>query len=537
MMTKFEQDISRELQAAASRIGVPPGEPGTVMRAGRVRQRRHHAAVAGAAFVTGAALVTGVLAAKTHDPARTKVEFGSDPTGSSLPAAPEKLTWRTAPATNGFDFVTAMSAGSGALYAVSTAPGIVTSGNARPFLYRSGDGANWTPLPGAGAAASVADVAASGNSLYTVGTGTATAAVGGAVTVSASGDAGSSFSHVELPLDLSVKNPAVTVQSVQPKIAAGPGGVVVAVAASFLLNPAEVDPSAGSATAWTTSPAGVELLGPENQSACGPGQALQPQKFGPAAGAFSPVTTPPSATASPAVRSVTCFGSDDRPVRTIPAADAYPVAATLSWAQLGMSAQAAAAMQGQPFVFFSADGSHFREVASPALLDYGMALAAGPSGFALVTEAGVSESPDGQSWSAPLPYPDSVETTYGAGFVNGNLVVIAGGQSSQAALDLVDGTWQTTPLPATPFSVAFGPLGVAAVGTSGGQAGSNPAWQAMFSPDGRNWTSQPLEALTGVAVSQAVVAVTSAAVVVTVTRQPADATKPAAQLALIGTPA
>jgi hypothetical protein len=57
----------------------------------------------------------------------------------------------------------------------------------------------------------------------------------------------------------------------------------------------------------------------------------------------------------------------------------------------------------------------------------------------------------------------------------------------------------------------------------------------MFSPDGLRWKSQPLAALTGGPVSQAVVSMTSSTAVVTVTRPPTDPTKPAAQLALIGT--
>lgn len=538
MNTDFEARIASDLRDASRRITLPGGDPGRAMARGRRRLRRQQAGAAAAAFAAGAALVSGLLVARTHGSPHTTVRLDPTLAGPAHgPAGGAPLSWRVAPATSGLYAVTALSDGSGSLYAVSTSPG-VSGGNVPSVLYRSADGKTWTPVHVANQpAAGIADVSATGNSLYTVATGPATASVAGgeAVTVGDSTDGGSNFSRVDLPLDLTSSTGALTVRYVGPHVAAGPHGVVVAVAASVNLDLSQVDPAAGPAPAWTTSAAGVEVLGAERAGACGAGESTTPP---------GPLDAPPTTTASAAagpVRSASCYDSTGKVVRSIPVQGAYPVTATIPWSHLGVSAQAARAIQAQPLVFYSSDGKNFQQVQLPPVTDSGMDLVAGPQGFALLTDGGVTLSADGRAWSTPVALPGGFTSSASAGFVAGRLLVFGTAAHGPEVISPDANGWDSTPLATTPDSVAFGPLGVAVAGvmTQPADGSGPPAWAVSFSTDGTTWTTQPLGALVGGPVGQAVAAVSASNVVVTVTRPPLNAAggSPASQVAVIGTPA
>jgi hypothetical protein len=221
------------------------------------------------------------------------------------------------------------------------------------------------------------------------------------------------------------------------------------------------------------------------------------------------------------------------------------VTARYTWSRLGISPQAAQALQAQLLVFQSRDGSHFTQVSIPASVQgYGMQLAYGSDGYAIVTDNAAILSADGRTWSAPIALPPASNGVFGAGYVDGHLTVVGstdGPGNSTAAFVLDGASWTTTLLPVNVMSVSFGPLGVAAVGFESPDGAAQSQWSVTFSRDGTRWSTESLNTLSAGSVAQAVAAVGPSTVVVTVTRPSANPTAvpatPSAQVAVIGTPA
>ena len=475
-MSDFDKHISQQLRAGAEQIRLPAGNAASVMARGRKRQRRFQTAVAGVAFVAGAGMVTGLLATRSSSTPHTTVQM--QPSATVQPAAQlsARLAWRVAPATSGLNTATNLSDGTGPIYAVSTAPGFSAVGDVPSVLYRSTDGASWTEVSGASnQSVSIADVSSDGaNALYTVGTGPLNASVDGPATVvvSSSANRGATFNGVDLPIDLRAPAGSLKVEALAPEVAAGPQGVVVAVApaVSFDLSKTPAAASLTSASAWVATPQGIEVLGTERPGACGAGQSIKPPTStfaqlkakaakGAAAAAAAagdaivrkiPTTPPPTAPASTnQIYGASCYASSGSGnlVRNIAIPAAYPVLGTYSWGQLAVSTQTAEALQGQPLVFFSTDGKHFAQVTVPSSLQgTGMYLTSGAGSFALATDSGAIESTDGRNWSAPVPLPASAEGNFGAGFVAGRLVLIAGYGQTSAAFILTGSTWSVSAL-------------------------------------------------------------------------------------------
>ncbi|MGH9154889.1 MAG: hypothetical protein ACRD1K_03345 [Acidimicrobiales bacterium] len=107
-----------------------------------------------------------------------------------------------------------------------------------------------------------------GDRLYAVGTGQATAAVGGRpvsdLLVGWSDDAGRSFQRSRLPVDLAAVAARTTRFSVgESEVAAGPTGTVVVARLYAQLNLNGLLPAGATApNGWATSATGVDLLGP-----------------------------------------------------------------------------------------------------------------------------------------------------------------------------------------------------------------------------------------------------------------------------------
>jgi hypothetical protein len=198
----------------------------------------------------------------------------------------------------------------------------------------------------------------------------------------------------------------------------------------------------------------------------------------------------------------------------------------------------AASIGGKTLAFYSSDGIHYRQVNLPAVTPGGLAVAAGPSGFAAVVGTSVLESGNGSNWRMAPALSADTQAITGAGYVDGRLVLVgqAGASGAGTAYVATSGGWTVTPLPVAPYQVSFGPLGVAAVGLTPGT--SAETWEVIFSRDGQHWSNNSLPALSHVQLQDAGVVVGQNQVDVTLTKaSSAPNTGPAPQIGLIGTPA
>jgi hypothetical protein len=550
-MPDLDRFLYDHLRAASARVDLPAGDAGAVMARGRVRRRRRRGA---AALVAVAAVgsVTGALLDRAQPHHVTNVSTGLP---AASPPASDRLALRVVPLHSGLSYVTSLSSsGGGVEYAVSTAPGTV-GGLGPGVLYRSSDGLTWTVVNDS-QGLSLGDIAVTGNRVYSVGTGTATAAVGSPIfaAIQSGTTTGTTWQKAVLPLDLG-SPPGLSVIDEVVKVGAGPTGVLAVVGVNATINLHPLLPAGVAAGPWAATAQGVELLGVEHPSPCGPGQSADPpvSKGGPipkGGKVVTPTTSASSQTssASEQVTGVSCYGTDKSSptYRTLSPETAYPVLGTYTWSQLHVTPDLAAALQGRPVAFFASDGKHFAPVSLPAgVLSSQMSISAGPTGFVLVgTASGTAnglaavQSDDGKDWTAAPPLPGAADSIIGAGLVGGHVVVIAGtNQSGSQAFTLNGNGWTVAQVPGSVSAVGFGPLGVAAVATTG-QSKSSNTWQVLFSRNGTAWSAASLTALVGDAINPANVSVGASQVVVTVTqapRQPAIPATPATQVAVVGT--
>ena len=584
-MPDLDRYLYDQLRAHAAGVDVPVGDVDAVMARGR--HRRHRRAGASLlAVVAAAGTVTGVVVSNSSSGGSGQLSVGSP---TSLPAAAgTQLSWRVVPARAGLSGVTSLSSSGEIAYAVSTAPGVVPAGNQLAAqLYRTADGLSWTTATGP-TGLSTAGVAVEGNRVYTVGTGPAQAATGasGATTaaVSWTDNGGGTWQSSALPIDLPAPAGAVTVNDEALNVAAGPKGVVASVAINTSVDLSKLKSGVSAKTLWTANANGVEVLGPRFSSQCGfsvatapnafrhlPGAPLTPSQAAAAAAKLRTAYTrqiagtgPKSGVGPPAVaRSgnlsglydatakapmgqisslVPCVGASGKVTRYVPADQAYRVVKTYSWSQLKIGSQLAIALQGEPLVFYSSDGTKFQQVSVPA----GIALVnvtATPGGFAMLGSTAdgsgmpvVLQSADGRNWTAArFGLPVGATQASVIGDVDNHLVVLGQTNAAAVAYTLTAGGWQTTTLPVGYQAVSFGAIGVALVGVS--PSGDPGSWQVMFSRDGVHWSSASLVRLSGGSVDDANVLVGASQVVVTTTRQSSVKSGPQPQLQLVGTPA
>jgi hypothetical protein len=560
-MPDLDRYLYDQLRAQAAGVDVPAGDVHAVM--GRGRRHRHRRAGASVlAVMAVAGTVTGLVVSNASGGRPAQISIGAPTSAPAVGSA--RLTWRVVPTTAGLSDLASLASSGSISYAVSTAPGVAAAGNeAVQQLYRSADGLSWTTATGP-TGLSATGVAVDGNHVYAVGTGPVTAATGvsGAETaaVSWTDNGGGSWQNSVLPVDLHAPAGDVTVDGESVNVAAEPKGVVAAVTINATADLSRLVPGVSAKTLWTTDAKGVEVLGAQVSSQCGLGAGgkqsapLKPRVAftvkannpRPAAGLRQKLrgvfaATPPFSEGP--LTTVPCVGPGGQQTHFVPADRAYRVVKTYSWSQLNIRGQVEQVLQGQPLVFFSSDGTHFRQVSLPAGAAGQAYVTATPGGFAMETPGVdgpplVMQSVDGQHWTpAPFSLPGATTGTSAIGYVDGHLVVVGATQTSTVAYTLLSDGWQTAPLPWNVMGVSFGPLGVAVVGMS--ENGAPGSWQVLFSRNGLQWSSASLVNLSGGAVGNANVVVRANQVVVTVTRPAAGQPSggPPGQVQVVGTPA
>ncbi|MFS8585599.1 MAG: hypothetical protein FWJ72_10985 [Acidimicrobiia bacterium] len=537
MNTMTEDRISRYLAARAAALDLPPGElDAVVRRAGR--RRRHRRALAAAAAVA----VVGVSAAVVlpgDDPRPTDVAVRPAGEGGEVVASP--LDWSVVEASSGLGFVSGpgtVAADDGAVYALSTAPGVREVESPRPpaTLYRSADGAEWSPvaLP---ADFWPAAVASAGERVYAVGT----APAGGGVTdrLATSADGGATWETLEVGsglADLLARHPGELLPGTQ-SVAVHDGTVVVTATVHGDLDlesrvPGGL-PADGHSVEITAD--GVVVT----PAACGDGWAV-PRGADPRRPEVDEAGPPPG----------------PPPSACDPEAPAQP--ATYTWDELGVDDELRdIVLHGRTLVAVSAGGDGF----TPVDLGDGLAggiVVAGDDGFTLFAVRGgtpgspdsatteVHRSADGVSWT---PAGELDGRLMSAGVVDGRPAAAVADLTGGAAIWTADGSggwWSVDPRtavddPETSVStVAFGPLGWAAVVNPPVDEHGGRAWRpaVVHSLDGRAISTVPLDELVDPAdLGGLDVSVTADAVLVRVTA-PDDGDPGAApvQRVVVGTP-
>ena len=448
-MIDLEERLTRHLRGEADAMVVPAVGARAVVERARRRFARRRAV---AALVTVGVVTTSVVAVVHRPTPKDRIEVKV--TGSSTPDAsgpavlvPSKLHWQTVADARGL-LGARVHRHSGALYAVATAPGQAPVGEQPKTMgYTSADGITWTPHDFGDRW--IADLDGSGSRVYAVGTAAATAPidpkthVGDAVVLRSDGGA---WQTTVLPLDLrSLATKARTLAGrsmvgvSEASVAAGPAGVLVAFNVV-----ADIDLMA-------ILPSGTTLTGPVVYKAAG----VELHDAGRTAAAGE--SSSPSTTEG--------FG---------------PVVATYTYAQLGIDAGLAAAMQGELRFFFSADGITFIPVDVPHPVDAqylrATVMATDAGYLTTIQSAGVSgretfsvyESTDGQAWTKvdlPGGYPQAI------GQLGGQLALVGEGPSlvrvgsgGPVTIDLRAISRQAMGTGAYVSSAAIGPTGVAFVG-------------------------------------------------------------------------
>ena len=395
--------FDNQLQRHAATMSVPPGDVEAVMARGR-RRRRRQRALAGASTATAVGVLAAtIIIATHHGPASTQVAS----TGPTQPTAPATtLTWRVVDPTSALGATTALTS-SAPLYALSTAPGVADPTSAR-VIYRSADGLEWSQTSGPNGLY-VSDLAAHGSQLYAVGTGAATAAVGGrnlpGFAVAWSADRGRTW-HTRRVADRHAGDLLGHHRSstAEINVASGAKGTVVVAALGAQLDlPRFLPAGVRVPNGWTVTATGVDLLA-RATATCPAGTAApsgapapsgqvdvvpcMPGGTGPAAMLKRlPLTTPNAGTSAtpktlpqvgpnavthvgpsavtPGTPGATALGAPFDATQVTPQA-AYGVSHSYTWAQLGVSADVERAVLGAPFVYYSANGTTFTPVTLPA---------------------------------------------------------------------------------------------------------------------------------------------------------------------------
>ncbi len=551
-MTNLDRQLHDHLQASASALKVPPGNlEGVVARTRTRRRRQGLAAITAVTLFAGA--VTGIALARSGDHHPVTVAAAG---ASAAPAPPRAgdvgLVWQKVDPHSALGYTNSITAG-GSLYALSTAPGVTDPTTAFPGrqIYRSTDGVNWATAAGP-ADAFISDLAASGDQLYAVGTGAATAPTAGSlssVVVDGSPDRGANWHQVRLPIDVSaIQAGTLGGHNQTVHVAANAKGVlVVAQMAGDLDVTKFLPPGVTAPHGWVLTADGVDLLGAINNPACPAGMTDSPPgRKGPSTtvAPVGPFASGGSSTPGP-VPDTTCWSTaaatspKSGPTAVIPALADHAILRSFTWAQLGVSGDLLQAAQGQPFVFFSADGKTFHSVAIADLprQTFLVQVATSDDSFVLAANSTQSvpgvgqeflwQSADGVSWAAtPAPPADQAGPS-AVGYLAGRLTLVSGDTLTGPSIaTLGPGGWSESSLTSlvgptsagaevSAVSGAVGPFGVAVVvmvaarasASSSGNiavtrpsdpsAPSAPETSLLVSRDGVTWSHENLSQLAG----------------------------------------
>ena len=554
-----EPEVERRLGAAARAYELPAGDVDAVLRRGRRRATSRHRALAA---VSIAALVGATLAGvdRLGGDAETNVASGTGVVRGEV-----GVVWRQVSPASGLGYSSAADANA-PLYALSTAPGQadLRAGAVPPrVVWRSEDGVEWTALSALDQDLFLSDLSADGDRVYAVGTGPATAAVGARRPVSPllvgwSDDGARTWQRTRLPLDLD----AIAARSlrsgvVDTEVAAGPHGTVVVGVLDAALDVTAALPAGATAPhGWSSTAAGVDLLGPDRGPVCPEGTS-PPKDDGPA---------PDVGQAPGEAQPLWCMRDDDeRPVMVTPQ-DARGVTASYSWAELGVDGDLLRAVRRQPVAYFAPPGSdRFERVELPALASVQgtVLLDASDAGFDLVTTTtdgslrgdstgtvAILTSADGRSWGASQAAPAGGQLWAAAAGRVGSVVTIVAQRDSGAVVLRADGAggWTTTSLtdavdpdargdrPVHVMSAGIGPFGVVAAVAVESRREGPVEQRVVVSRDGLVWDDAAVAELAGRPVRNVIrAAVVGERATVAVSVVAPDGDRPL-QVVLVGTP-
>lgn len=514
----------------AATIVLPPGDPDRVIgRAGQRHRRRRAALGAGASLSIIAAVVAIAL---VRGPGTNSIGVTGSPPAVSV-ASP--FDWTVVSLDDGLGYSSgSVATASGALYALSTAPGAppVDEGayDARQSLYRSTDGQGWAQVGLPGSLWATGLTADEGR-LYAVGT--SPAGGGRALTVASSADGGAEWETTDLPLDLAAleaRHPG-QIALAGPLAAVGPDGNVVA-AVTVLAAP-DVAALLGDRLpldgGWAQTGDGVDVF-TYSVDSCDQLPSL------------TTIDEPVASESSSG--SMVC----EQVMRDTTSETHY------TWAELGLDPELESLVDGQLHLFSSEDGTAFVEVPAP-FSGSPAGLVADGDGFELFLSATSADrldvsalrSADGTTWAAEGAPVEGY--LLGAGLLDGHIAaVIETFEQDTPRLVLrqrgADGSWLSTepPMPASRYgsysNVAFGPLGLALLGMTYDEPTDRTEVFLVHSGDGRAFSTVPLDDLLGdQALSHAGVEVTADAIFVRMSPPRAEIGEPLPpQTVLVGTP-
>ncbi len=423
-MTELDDRLSQHLQSAAAGLRVAEAGAETVSRQGRRRRVRSRIAVAGVTVSVVVVAAVGAFALVDRDD-ETIVQVGSpagDGVGEGLDstAVESALEWREAApdsAASAIGYVNGVEGSDGALYAVSTEPGRFDYSEANPqgpgqALYRSTDGGvNWEPVS-SNADLWIADLDASADRIYAVGTapaqaGTTPTARTGDLVVASSTDGGTTWTNALLPLDVVPDHSVSGVYGAQ--VVVGPAGVVTAVPTTVQRDMEALVPGVDLRWGWQPTDTGLAVYGEPEDFDASSRLDWCPQEWvleGPSdepngTGGYFRCVHPETDDASFEFGAGLVIGSI--------------VAAEYTWADLGLESYADL-VSTTVQMFFSADGSTFEAVAIPAGvgINGSIELVTTETGFlaavnsyatpeSTVADSALLRSGDGRSWTATAP--------------------------------------------------------------------------------------------------------------------------------------
>lgn len=552
------QDL--ELDTAAWRLDVPPGDVHRVMARGRARQRHRKA---GMAVLSAVALLGGgSFVIRTGDGPGTEVRSADSVLRGDVP-----MSWRTVTPESGLGYARGFGSRAGAapLYALSTAPGTADLGKPSQsrVIWKSDDGIEWTAAKTFGPDLYLSDLAVAGERLYAVGTGQAVAAAAGGrkvspVLVGWSDDGAKSWQRSDLDIDLGSISAVTTSQMVAATdVAAGPAGTVAVVLMTAVLDVRAVLPDGIEApNGWALTREGVDLLDSDTYE-CRIGNPPPNQGRPPGRGRDEANRPGP-------VDPVPCFEGEDF-VESISPQEAFGVTASYSWSQLGIDGDVLRAVLREPFVYFAApDSNEFRRVDLPlADSSFEVMVEAVDDGFDLAvtgalgpvpdgaTKVTMFHSADGRAWER-IGDATGLDWVTAMGRLDGRPAMI--GQTRRGAVlarSNGDGSWTSTELiravdpsitadsTVQPVAAGIGPLGavVAVVVVNENEKPSQLTPRLLVTRDGETWSDSALDDLAGQkvrGVTRIVVAGDRALVTVGAASKDGDRLR---QLVLVGSPA
>jgi hypothetical protein len=555
--------LHRYLSDRAEGIPLTPGDPSDVMRRGSRRRTRRRGALVGGVAIVGLLATTVVIQRGNDD---QSVQLKGTPT-----ATPSTYDWSVVnPGTGlGYSRSEAELAG-GSIYGLSTAPGPANDKtiNTPARLYRSDDGTEWVKaeLP---SGLSATSLAASGDTLYALGT---APAGGGArdLVVAASTDGAESWTSVKLPrevADLETRHPGQISLSAPTMAAKDATHQVVTIVVSANLDPTQLKPElAGKDYGWEWTDTGLSVYQVNTCKAIVPPATTDPT--------VAVTSTTGTAGANPKTADANTAAADGSPKSAIAEAQGCrtdattvttdangngPVVATYTWSDLGVDSELAGLVNGHTYSWVTDDGSHFTPVDLPQQgHGWGSSLVAGADGYTLFlgrsepkaksSTTEVLHSTDGHSWDTVTSLSGSPMS---AGLLSGRPAVSLSGSDGQTSVQAqqADGSWLPVNLSAAVpqaagvqswvGEVAFGPLGLAATVSSFSERdkGVTSSW-VVHSTDGKSLSILSIkDKVASSSPSPLGITVSADAITVRLSNGPATPGHPATQTVLVGTPA